>query len=317
MANKDYYELLGVPRDAGDDEIKKAFRRLALKYHPDLHPDDKEAETKFKEINEAYGTLSDSKKRSDYDMRGRMPYGGPGMGGHGGASGGPGGPFGGQPGGGFNVDSIEDIFADFFGGGGGGGCGGGHGHGHGQAQAPGRGPDIEYALALDFMQAVKGAEFNITVKRGTANEKVRVKVPPGVTNGSKIKVPAKGGAGRRGGPPGDLYIVTKVKPHDYFRRKGDDISLDLPVSLGEAMLGASIKVPTLTGKTTVKIPPGTQGGSKLRLKGRGVASLKGKAKGNMFLEIHIALPQSLDEKSEELLEQFEKINPCQPRDDIW
>ena len=300
---KDYYERLGVPKDATTDEIKKAFRKLARKFHPDLHPDDKEKEARFKEMNEAHSVLSDPDKRREYDMAGRMPFGG---------GGGPGGPFGGGGGGGSPF-------------GGGGGQGGPFGGGHGGAgledlfsgffeqgrgtHMPQRGSDMEYKLNLSFMHAVNGADVNVTVRRsGGSTEKILVKVPPGVTNGSRIKLAGKGSAGVAGGPAGSLHIITQVKTHPYFRRVGDDIHLDLPITLKEAATGTKIKVPTVDGHTTLKVPHGTQGGSKLRLKGKGVKHLSTAGRGEMYLNIQISLPKELSKRSLELVEEFDEIN---------
>ena len=293
---KDFYEILGVSKDANEDEIKKAFRKLARKYHPDLHPDDSANEARFKEINEAHSVLSDPKKREDYDMRGRMPFGG--------GMGGPyaGGPFqGGGPGG---FDNVEDIFSDFFG-----------GVGHGRRQ-PQRGADIEYTLDLDFLKAVSGAEVKVTVARGREQEKITVKIPAGVSSGSRVKLAGKGKPGRSGGPAGNLYISTRVKPHEYFRRKGADIHIEVPVTVDEALLGATIKVPTLAGHSSIKVPPCTRGGSKLRLKGKGIEPAGG-ARGDMFLEIKIITPEKLDSRSRKLIEEFSEINAYEPRRGLW
>ncbi len=303
---KDYYEILGVPKDATTEEIKKAFRKLARKYHPDLHPNDKEKEARFKEMNEAHSILSDPDKRRQYDMAGRMPFGpeggpfgGGGPGGPFGGPGGPGGPFGGGGGG------LDDLFSGFF------------DQGRG-AQMPQRGADMEYTLTLDFMHAVNGADVNVTVKRGGGStEKIKVKVPPGVTNGSRIKLAGKGGAGVSGGPPGNLHIITKVQKHQYFRRVGDDIHLDLPITLKEAALGTKIKVPTIDGHTTLKVPPGTQGGSKLRLKGKGAKHLSANGRGEMYLNIQITLPKELSERSMELISELDEINANDPRLGLW
>lgn len=296
---KDYYEILGVPKDATTEEIKKAFRKLARKYHPDLHPDDNEKETLFKEMNEAHSVLSDPDKRRQYDMAGRMPFGGGGPGGPFGGHGGQGGPFGGGGGG------LDDLFSGFF------------DQGRG-TQMPQRGSDMEYTLSLDFMHAVNGADVNVSVRRGGGStEKIKVKVPPGVTNGSRIKLAGKGGAGVAGGPPGSLHIITKVQKHPYFKRVEDDIHLDVPITLKEAVLGTNIKVPTIDGFTTFKVPPGSQGGSKLRLKGKGVKHLSAAGRGAMYLNIQINLPRELDDKSMELISEFDEINPSDPRLGLW
>jgi len=241
MANrKDYYEILGVSKDATAEEIKKAYRNLAKKYHPDTHPGDRQAEAKFKEINEAHSVLHDPKRRREYDLGERVIFEGmPGW------QGGP------APGGfdaagfGFNVGGMEDLFSDLFGG--------------RASRAPRRGTDIEYVLEVDFLHAVKGTEVELTVKRGGASEKTKVRIPAGVHDGSHVRVAGRGNPGMHGGPAGDLFIATRVRPHPYFRRKGDDIYVDVPVTVPEATLGTTISVPTVDGPTKIKIPPGTQG----------------------------------------------------------
>lgn len=308
MAKKDYYETLGVGRDASDEEIKKAYRKLAREYHPDLHPNDKEAEAKFKEINEAYHVLHDPEKRKQYDMTGRVGFEGAPEGGYypGGGPGGPGG-FGpedvgfggfGGPGG------FEDIFSELFGG------------RAGRRPAAVRGSDIEYVMNLDFMRAVRGTEVRVTVKRRSGPEKITVKIPPGVKNGSRVRVAGKGDDGFQGGPRGDLYIITQVSPHPYFKRKDGDIYVDVPVTVDEAVLGATVKVPTVEGVTGIKIPPGTQSGQKLRIKGKGVGPRSGR-KGDQYCVIKVTVPKGVDERSKELIEEFARINDYDPRKGLW
>jgi DnaJ-class molecular chaperone len=302
MNKKDYYEILGVSRDASTEEVKKAYRRLARKYHPDLHPNDKEMEVKFKEINEAYQVLHDPKKREDYDLTGRFPFepgmGGPGPGGFnfedlgfgfGGHAGGPGG--------------FEDVFGEVFGMG-------------GRRRGPVKGSDIEYRLTLDFVHAVRGTEVKVTVKRGSGTETIKVKVPAGVKTGSKVRVVGKGNDGQQGGPRGDLYIVTVVSPHRYFHRDGNDIYVDLPVTIGEAVLGATIKVPTIDGHATIKVPRGTRGGQKLRIRGEGVGGHAGR-RGDEYVVVKITVPKSVDDRSRELIEEFSGINDYDPRKGLW
>lgn len=307
MPKKDYYKLLGVSKDASAEDIKKAFKKLARKYHPDLHPDDKAMEARFKEINEANSVLIDPKKRADYDYAQNVgfdpsygPYGGGGRGPGGpmGGRGGMGGPFGGSGGGG---GGLEDLFSNFF-------------DGRAAASEPKRGSDIESGLLINFMQAALGAEFKITIKRGKKSEKITVKIPPGVESGSKVKISGKGNPGFKGGPAGDLFIVPKVKPHAYFIRKGTNIYLDLPITIKEALLGASVTVPTINGETTVKVPAGTHGGQKLRIRGAGI---KGRGKGDMYLNITIRVPSGLDKRSKELIEEFSEINSYEPRSGLW
>ncbi len=304
MAPKDYYQILGVPRGATDEEMKKAYRALARKFHPDLHPDKKkEMEAKFKEINEAYSVLSDPKKREDYDLTGRATFE-PGMG-----APPPGfdfedlGPFGGMGGG---AGGFEDIFSEIFGG------------GRGGRRGVRRGADIEYALNLDFLHAAKGADVKVTVtRRSGKTESLTVKIPPGVTDGARVRVGGKGDEGLEGGPSGDLYIITVVTPHPYFRRAESDIYLECPVTIKEAVLGGEVKVPTIDGFSTIKIPPGTQSGQKMRIKGKGIHSPLSGQRGDEYVIINVAAPKKVDQRAKELIEELDKINPYEPRKGLW
>ncbi len=302
MANKDFYEILGVGRGATTDEIKKAYRALARKYHPDLHPGDKGMEKKFKEINEAYSVLGDPAKKEDYDLTGRIPGA---AGGGGGWPPGGGGGMGGFGGGGVGGGGFEDIFGEIF------------GMGGPRRRGPRRGEDLEYRLNLDFLQAVRGAEIKVTVRRQSgASEKITIKIPAGIGDGARVRVAGKGNEGYDGGPYGDLFIITTVSDHPYFKRKGNDIYINVPVTIGEALLGAKIEVPTITGPAKIKISPGTQGGRKLRLRGKGVATPRG-TNGNQYCEINITLPERIDKNSEELIREFESSNSYNPRKGLW
>lgn len=296
---KDYYNILGVSRGASEEEIKKAYRKLAREFHPDLHPDKKkEMEAKFKDINEAYQVLGDPKKRSEYDLTGQTGYG----------AGAPGAGYA-PPGGvhfedfGYGFGGFEDVFGEVFGRG-------------GRRRVAQRGADLEYRLELDFLQAVKGTEVKTTISRPSGPESLTVKIPPGVKTGSRVRVAGKGESGIGGGPPGDLYIETTVRPHPYFRREDNDIYIDLPITLKEALLGAEIEVPTVDGSTRIKIPPGTQGSQKLRIKGKGVPGPRGE-RGNQFVTVNIAVPRSIDERSKELIEEFSERNTYDPRKGLW
>jgi DnaJ-class molecular chaperone len=308
VKNKDYYEILGIPGNAGAEEIKKAYRRLARKYHPDLHPGDKEMEARTKEINEAYSVLGDPKRRKEYDMGGRVILEGA--------------PFPGGFGGfnfrdfGSNLGGVEDIFSEFFGGSGGRGGRGGRVEWAAQ-NIPTRGEDTVYNFDIDFMHAVKGTDVRISVRKGTGTEKITVKIPPGVKDGSRVRVSGRGSPGSFGGPPGDLYIITRVKPHPYFRRVDNDIYLDVPITINEAVLGTKTEVPTIDGFSTVKIRPGTHGGQKLRLKAKGVPYGGGRGRGDQYIIINVAVPKGLDKESKKLLEELEKINPYEPRRGLW
>jgi len=295
MAKKNFYDILGVNRNATEDEIKKAYRTLAKKYHPDVNPGNKEAETRFKEINEAYEVLSNPQKKKQYDMTGEYIF-------EPGFEGGrkwtytyPGnvdiGDFG------FDIGSFEDIFGSIF-------------SKKKRAETEfGRGRDIEYRLELDFENAVKGTEVRIPVN----NEWITVRIPPGVDDGSKVKIAGRGSRNIKGGKSGDLYIIISVKPHPYFTRKGNDIYIDLPVTITEASLGTKISIPTIDGKTLLTIPPGTSSGQKLRLRGKGVPDKKSKTRGDQYVIIEIIAPKDLNSRASDLLKEFQKTHPYNPR----
>lgn len=364
-AKRDYYEVLGVSKDAQDAELKKAYRKLAMQYHPDKNPGDKEAEEKFKEVSEAYDVLSDPDKRARYDQFGHAGVDGQtGAGGYGGFSGGG---FGGA--GGFN-----DIFDMFFGGSGGfSGAGGGSG----RPRGPQRGADLQKSLDLTFEEAAFGCEKEIEIvrpetcsacqgtgaKAGTTKKRcekcqgtgqirtvqrtplgsfqsvqtcpdcrgegviieepcpecggsgrtrkrktLKVKVPAGVDNDSRIRLSGEGEAGVRGGSPGDLYIFINVKPHRIFERRGNDVYMEMPVTFSQAALGAEISVPTLDGKATLKIPEGVQSHTMLRMKGKGIPQLRGSGRGDQMVRVIVATPTKLNKKQRELLEEFAKAS---------
>jgi DnaJ-class molecular chaperone len=200
---------------------------------------------------------------------------------------------------------MEDLFSQFFGGGGFGA----------RSRTPRRGKDMEYSLEVDFLHAIKGTQLDLTVKRGKGKEKVRVHIPAGITDGARVKVAGKGGSGHHGGPPGDLFIFVSVRKHAYFERKGNDIYLNLPVTIGEALLGAKVRVPTVDGHTTIKIPSGTQGGQRFKIKGKGVPY--GKRRGSQYVVINIMIPDKIGAETKKLAEELDRINPYEPRRDIW
>ena len=387
MASKsDYYETLHVPKGASQDEIKKSYRRLARKYHPDVNPGDKSAEERFKQVQEAYDVLSDSKKRQVYDQYGfysdNIPPGG-------GA-----GPGAGPPPN-MNFDSFD--FSDYFQGGAAGAgrrASAGHAGGgfrdifsnlfnRGEAQeqaAPEKGEDLEYSLNIDFWQAIKGTQMRLNITRyevcqtcngtgsaggqtvtcpecnGTGSvsqmagamrfnltcpkcggsgklknacptcqgegriphtETVEVRIPPGARNGSRLRVPGKGNAGSMGAPPGDLYITTRVEDHPFFHREGDDIHIRVPVSVWEAGLGAKIEVPTIAGRTLLKVPQGTHNGQKFRLREKGVFNARTNQRGDQIVEIGIEAPKAQDERTREILRELGALHPEDPRAELW
>ncbi len=383
---KDYYAILGVNRTAKPEEIRKAYRHLARKFHPDVNPGNKSAEEKFKEISEAYEILGDEKKRKIYDQYGfysdNIPPGGYGPGPS---------PRAGAPD--FDFSGFDFSNAENFGGAGAraGGVGSTfrdifsqifsrEGERPAETEGPERGSDIEHRMHLSFWDAIRGTQVRITVARKEAcpacrgtgeapgakvacatcggtgktvrqagtmrfsmtcpacggsgrqrrrcsgcggagfvqkSETFEVRIPPGVETGSRVRVPRKGNAGVEGGPPGDLFIVTEVEPHPLFERKGNNIYIKLPVSVTEAALGAKVELPTLDGPSTIKIPPGTQSGQMLRLRGKGAPSLQDpQLRGDLFAEVQVMVPRVADERSKEILRELARLNPQDPRKDL-
>jgi molecular chaperone DnaJ len=347
MAKRDYYEVLGVTKSAPADEIKKSYRRLAMKYHPDRNTDDAEAESKFKEAKEAYEVLKDGDKRAAYDRFG-----------HDGVRNGPGG------GAGFGAEGFGDIFGDVFGDIFGGGRRG--------ASQVFRGADLGYELKLDLERAVSGDTVTINVPtqvgceecdgkgaakgsdpvkcstcagvgqvrmqqgffsiqqtcpackgagtvitdpckkchgrgRVSKTKTLNVKVPAGVDDGDRIRLSGEGEAGRNGGPPGDLYVEIRVTPHRIFERAGADLSCEVPISFAAATLGGEVELPTLNGNVSLKIPPGTQSGKVFRLRGKGVTTVRDHRAGDLFAKVAVETPVDLTPEQESLLEQFDEL----------
>jgi len=371
----DYYELLGVPRKATAKDIRAAFRKLARKYHPDLNPGDKAAEEKFKQLQEAYDVLSDSKKRQMYDQYGFYSDNAP-AGDYATAGGGDsnvnfdfnGFDFssGGTAGGGA---SFRDLFSQFFGGRGGAGI---------EEEAE-PGSALEYKLEIDFWDAVRGGvkklqitrmdtcetchgtgavgspqtcstcngtgtiqqaagkmRFNVPCTRcgGTGKlrtackncggegrvrrtETIDVRIPAGVASGGRVRVPGKGNAGTMGAPAGDLYLIVEVRPHPFFERRGNDLYTRVPVTVSEATLGAKVEVPTIDGRSIVRIPPGTNSGSTLRLREKGVPSARNGARGDQYVEIQVVVPKPTDERVRNLMKELETVAPDDPRKDLF
>ncbi len=379
---KDYYQTLGVGRTAKPEEIRKAYRRLARKHHPDLNPGNKASEEKFKAISEAYEILSDGKKRQIYDRYGfyadNIPPGGydPAAPREAAA---PGFDFTGfdfsefgpeeERRGGFG-GSFRDLFSQVF---------SRAADREPEHEGPRRGSEIEHRMHLGFWDAIRGTQVRITVAReeacatcrgtghaagpatacgtcggsgkttrqagtlrfsltcpqcgGSGRERRRcpacggaghvrkpetfdVRIPPGTGTGSRVRVPGKGNSGVNAGPPGDLFIVTEVEPHPVFERKGDNLYVKVPVTITEAALGAKVEVPTIDGLASIKIPPGTQSGQMLRLRGKGVPSLRGNARGDQFVEVQVVVPRVADERSKEILRELARLNPEDPRRDL-
>lgn len=306
---EDYYQVLGVDKKASADEIKKAYRKLAVKWHPDKNPNNKAAEEKFKKISEAYAVLSDAKKRDEYDQFGsadryRQQY------------------------------SQEDIFRDFdldeilrsFGFGSGRGRttfrtsrrGGGPqdyedpfsgifsgGGGRHYANMPQKGQDVEYNLSISLEESVMGSDKKISLQMENRIEDINVKIPPGISSGKKLRLPGKGLAGYNGGQNGDLYLNVNVMPHPIFARDGNDLYIEKTIKFTQAALGTTIDVPTLEGATKrLKIAPGTQNNTKIRMKGYGVPGLKGSLKGDQYVKINIEVPKKLTDRQIKLVEQL-------------
>lgn len=297
MSKKDYYAVLGVGRGATAEEIKKAYRKLARQYHPDVNPGDKNAEEKFKQISEAFDVLSDEKKRGIYDRYGYYSDQLPNE-----AATGAGAGFDFSR---FESANFQDVFSEIF--------SNLRGRASNVYTQASRGADLEQPIEISFDEAMRGLTVNLDIERN-GGEKLAVKIPPGVDTGSRIRVAGKGQPGAFGGAAGDLYIVTKVGAHPHFKRKGDNIYSTIPITVPEAALGAKIEVQTIDGKARLRIPPGTQSGQQFRLRERGVPSLRGGGKrGDQYVEVKIVLPKVISEETKELLQEYARKNAENPR----
>lgn len=325
MPTKDYYSILGVPKNASEAEIKKSYRKLARKYHPDVNAGDKKAEEKFKQVSEAHDVLSDPEKRKVYDEFGaeglragfdpeqaRQFRQWQSFGGRGGTGGGPeffsNFSFQSGPGG---MGGFDSLFRDLFGGAA--GRAGDPRETRFTSRGARKGRDVESSLEVDFLTAVQGGLTRITLQKASdrgglsATETIDVNVPAGVTDGSRIRLAGKGDPGMNGGAPGDLFISIRVRPHHLFERDGDSLRIEVPVTVREALQGAEIPVPTLQGTVQLKIPPGTKSGQVLRLKGKGVRNLKSKVPGDMYVKVRVQVPVTRDKealKAAETLDRF-------------
>jgi len=290
---KDYYAVIGIRKDTPETEIKKAYRKLALKYHPDKNPGDKKAEEKFKEITEAYAVLSDPDKRRQYDQFGDSGF--------------------------HQRYSQEDIYRDFdvgdifrefgfgtddiFGHLFGGGRGRATGFSGGRPQAP-KGQDYVMRLSIPLRQALQGGERRVEFRREGRVEQLQVRIPAGVEAGQKLRVAGKGGTSPSGGPPGNLFLEIQVEADPLFTREGNDLLVKIRIPFSGACLGTSVEVPTLDGKKRVKVPAGMQGGGKIRLKGYGAPGKKKAAAGDLYAVVEVEVPQTLSEGQKKLLEQL-------------
>jgi curved DNA-binding protein len=321
MPADDLYAVLGVAKNADADVLKKAYRKLASQLHPDKNPGNKAAETRFKKVNHAYDVLGDADKRKLYDEFGedglregfdaerarayrgwanRQPPGGVNRDTY----------VGGQP---FDPD-------DLFGGGGGGNSAGfgdlfGDLMGRARRQrGPVKGPDLESEITIDFASAVRGATLELR-PQGTGGSPVTVRIPAGADEGSRVRIPGQGGPSPSGGARGDLVLTVHVTPHAFFRREGDDLHLDLPITLGEAYHGAKVRVPTAEAEVNLKVPEGTQSGQVVRLRGKGVAR-KGRTAGDLYVHFLIHIPTERNEEVDKLVDQLAALQPGDPRTDI-
>ncbi len=334
---KDFYAILGVPQDVEGAALKKAYRKLARKLHPDQNAGDPAAEQRFKEVGEAYAVLSDPEQRREYDAVRQMSRGGARF-----TAGGPGGPggtggfedvfsaFGGQGGhvrfssggsgfrggGGGGGGDINDLLAQMFGGGAGGGSFGDY-DSYGGFRAPNgprKGADVEARTSLSFRDAVEGATVTLQTAEGN---KITTRIPPGVKDGQKIRLRGKGGRGDSGAPPGDLILTVSVGAHPVFGREGDNLTIDLPVTFAEATLGATVSVPTFheDGAVKVKVPPGTPSGRVLRLRGHGVRHKNG-THGDLLAKVQVVVPTTLSEEGRAAVETLRDVLHADPRADL-
>ncbi|HNV63528.1 MAG TPA: DnaJ C-terminal domain-containing protein [Smithellaceae bacterium] len=312
---EDYYQILGVDKKASMDEIKKAYRKLAVKWHPDKNPNNKAAEEKFKKISEAYAVLSDSQKRQQYDTFGsadqfRQQYSQEDIFrgfdlneilrsfGFGGARGGRT-TFRTSRRGGGGFQEYEDPFADLFGSMGGGGAG------RQYANVPQKGQDAEYNLLISLEESVLGAEKKISFQIENRVEDINVKIPPGISTGKKLRLPGKGLSGYNGGPNGDLYLNINVLSHPIFTRDGNDLYIEKTIKFTQAVLGTTIDVPIIDGSVKrIKISPGTQNNTKIRMKGYGIPNFKSSSKGDQYVKITIEVPKKLSDRQAKLVRQL-------------
>lgn len=300
--DKDFYEVLGVPRTASADEIKKRYRKLALEHHPDRSGGSDE---RFKEIGEAYDVLKDAEKRPEYDKLRDAIASGAGRG---------------FPGGGFRAQDfgfgeefdIEDLLNAMFGGGRGGGFGADF-FGRSRGPVARRGSDVEAEVEVSFEESINGAERRLRFDLGGDQRDFTVKIPPGVSDGQRVRVRGRGGKGSPGAESGDVYVRVRVAPHPFFGRRGHDLTLTLPVTYPEAALGANVKVPTLNGAVTLKIPAGTSSGRTFRIRGKGVPKGRSDGRGDLLATVQVAVPAKLEKEERELVERLSSLENGSPR----
>jgi DnaJ-class molecular chaperone len=305
----DPYQILGVAKDASSDAIRKAYRKLAKELHPDINPGDKAAEERFKAIQAANDLLKDPEKRARFD-RGEIDASGQERAQHNYryrdfADAGAGHPYGSDAGY-ADMGDMGGIFADLFGGRGGGGRGRG-------GSVHMRGRDVRYQFTVNFLDAINGTKSRLTMPDGSALD---LTIPPGLRDGQTLRLKGKGEPGLGGGPAGDALVEVHVNPHKLFRRDGDDLEIDLPVTLGEAVLGGRIKVPTPDGPVTMTVPKGANSGQRMRLKGKGVPKGKGGARGDLYVTLQITLPDRIDDTLRDAIERWSKDHDYDPRKNL-
>ncbi len=308
---EDYYQILGVKKDASADEIRKVYRKLSRENHPDVKPDDKVASDKFKKVQEAYAVLGDAEKRAQYDRFGHQFHQ---------AGGGRTYQWSGSPGGAGPID-LGDLFGegvdlgDLFGGyAGRGGFGGGR---RGPSARPSKGQDLRTDVTVPFLVAAEGGQHELTLHRAGKTERITVKIPAGLTDGSTIRLAGEGHPGAAGGPAGDLLLTVRVAPHPWFRRDGNDLSVDVPITPAEAALGAKVEAPTLTeGRVVVTMPPGTSSGRKLRLRGKGIPDRRTGTRGDLYIVAKIVVPEAATDEQRKLYEQLQSLDR-DPRSGLW
>ena len=319
-ASEDYYKILGVARDASPADIQKAYRALARKYHPDMNPDDKKAKEKFQKVQAAFDVLNDPSKREMYDRYGSSFES---MAGGGGPRGGysPGGQ---GPTGGFEDIDFSQFFGERYGGDPSGGFGdifgqfrrAGGGRTRKQRATPRSGADVQSEIEVAFQTAVTGGEVELSIARASGrNDVLSVKIPPGVEDGAKIRLRGQGEPGVGDAPPGDILLTVRVKPHPFFQRRGNHLDVKVPVTLSEAVLGAKVDVPTPKGTISLRVPPRTSSGTKLRIKGHGVAPRRGDP-GDLYAEIQIVLPDKWDDDALALVRRLGEASNKDPRSDL-
>lgn len=300
---EDLYSILGVAKQASQDDIKRSYRQLAKELHPDLNPNDDAVAERFKRVSAAHTILSDPKKRAQYDLgqideQGEASYGGYNPFGRGGGQRYQ------QHGGSFDNDVFQDLFAEMF---------GQQGRGGGGYAQASRGDDVSYKLKIDLAEAARGAKRRVVMGDG---QTLDLSIPAGIEEGQTLRLRGKGQEGAFGGPPGDALVEVEIKPHPLFERRGRDLHLALPISISEAALGARIDVPTIDGSVTMTVPKGSNTGTTLRLKGKGVSGPKGGGSGDQYVRFTVAMPKTIDADLQAFLETWAKDHAYDPRGDL-